>query len=92
MGRGKDTPNISPKSIVTLFTSDIRQSHHQPPVTISGTPLPLKRHPKLLGVTFDPHFIFHIHARVLKERTMERLEILKALAGTDWGQRKKRSS
>ena len=39
-------------------------------------------------MTFDPHFTFHTHARVLKEQTAERLKILKALAGTDWGQQK----
>ena len=49
-------------------------------------PLPLERHPKLLG---DPHFTFHIHATVLKEQTEERFKILKTLAGTGWNSAKK---
>ena len=56
-----------------------------PPVSSSGTPLPLECHPKLLGVTFGSYFTFHTHASVLKEQTAERLGILKALAGTDCG-------
>ena len=39
-------------------------------------------------MTFDLHFTFHTHARVVKEQSPERLKILKALAGTDWGQQK----
>ena len=78
----------APKSSVTVFTPYTHQTHRYPPVTICGTPLPLERHPKLLGVTFDPHFTFHIYARVLKEQTAKRLKIFKALTGIDWGQQK----
>ena len=88
MGRGKGTPNISPQIQCHSSPSDTHQSHHNPSVTLSGTPLPLERHPKLLGVTFDPHFTFHTHASVVKEQAAERLKLIKALAGSDWGQQK----
>ena len=79
----------SDEKIAASFPKQFTTIVPHTPVTISGTQLPLERHPKLLGVTFEPHFTIHIHARVLKEQTTERLKNLKALAGTDWGQKKK---
>ena len=78
----------APKSFVTLFTSDTNQSHLHPIVTLNNSPLPLERHPKLLGVTFDTHFFFNQHVLTVKKKAAERLKILKALAGTNWGQQK----
>ena len=88
MGRRKTLQISATKSSITLFTSDTHQSHHHPAVTITGTPLLLERHPKLLGVTFDQHFTFHNYARVLKEQTAERLKVLRALPVTDWSRQK----
>ena len=52
------------------------------------TPLQIERDIKLLGVISNPHFTFHIHARVLNEQAAECLKIVKAPAGTDWDQKK----
>ena len=76
----------APKSTVTLFTSDKRQSHAHPQVTLQNTILPLNRHPRLLGVTLDPHLTFSQHISSLITRAAPRINILKALAGTNWGQ------
>ena len=76
----------APKSSVTLFTSDKRQTHHHPTVTLNNTPLPLAQHPRLLGVTLDPHFTFSHHISNIISRATPRLNILRALAGTTWGQ------
>ena len=76
------------KSTVTLFTPEFRQSHLHPTVPMNGTPLPLERHPKILGVTFDPHFRFHKHVEAVVKKAKPRLNILKLLTGTDWGQQK----
>ena len=76
------------KSTVTLFTPEFRQSHLHPTVPMNGTPLPLERHPKILGVTFDPHFRFHKHVEAIVKKAKPRLNILKLLTGTDWGQQK----
>ena len=78
----------APKSHITLFTSETDQSQYRPPVKLDNTPLPLKRHPKLLGVTFDPLLTFHQHTKILKEQATERLKILKALAGINCGEPK----
>ena len=78
----------APKSTITLFTSDRHQSHTHPQVTLNNSPLPLERNPRILGVTFDPHFTFTPHITSLISRATSRLNILKALAGTNWGQHK----
>ena len=76
----------APKSSVTLFTSDRQQSHTHPTVSLNNTALPLVRHPCLLGVTLDPHLTFTPHISNIVSRAAPRINILKALAGTNWGQ------
>ena len=39
-------------------------------------------------MTFDPHFCFHKHVEDVIKRAKPRLNILKLLTGTDWGQQK----
>ena len=77
-----------PKSTITLFTSDNHQSHTHPHVTLRDSPLPLDRNPRILGVTFDPHLTFTQHISSLISRITPRLNIMRALAGTSWGQQK----
>ena len=76
------------KSTVTLFTPDFRESHLHPSVFLNNSTLPLVRNPRILGVTFDPHFTFTPHIKSIVSRAAPRLNILKALAGTKWGQQK----
>ena len=65
-----------------------QQSGLHPIVPLNNILLPLERHPKILGVTFDPHLCFHKHVNNIVERAKPRLSILKALCGTSWGQDK----
>ena len=76
------------KSTVTLFTPETQQGRFHPLVPLDGELLPLERTPKILGVTFDPHFHFHKHVEAIEEKAKQRLSILKALTGTTWGQQK----
>ena len=76
------------KSTVTLFTSETKQSNLHPTVPLDGTNLPLERNPKILGVTFDPHLFFHKHVEEIVKKAKPRLNLLKQLTGTDWGQQK----
>ena len=76
------------KSTVTLFTPETRQGHLHPLVPMGGSFLPLEPHPKILGVTFDPHFHFHKHVETLVAKAKLKLNLLKALTGTTWGQQK----
>jgi hypothetical protein len=76
------------KSSVTLFTPDRHQSHAHSQVYLDEELIPLCRTPKILGVTFDPHLTFCEHINAIILRAAGRLQILKALAGTSWGQQK----
>ena len=78
----------APKFHVTLFTSDTHQFHRHPHVTLGGSLLPLEQNPKILGITFDPTLTFHKHAQNILARAQERTKVMKALAGTNWGQQK----
>ena len=60
------------------------QSHLHPSVTLGNHPL--QRNPKILDVTFIPHLYFHKHAEDLHSRSAPRLNLIRALAGTTWGQ------
>ena len=76
----------APKSTVTLFTPDPKQANTHP--KISDATLPLFRNPKLLGVYLDTFFSFNTHYVQVANRVSKRSNVLKSLAGTNWGQQK----
>ena len=77
-----------PKSTVTLFTLDKHQFQTHPDITLEDTQLPLKRSPKILGVIMDPSLSFHKHCTYVSDKLDKRNNLLKALAGSSWGQEK----
>ena len=78
----------APKSTVTLFTPDPFQARFHPKIALADAILPLERTPKILGVLLDTSFAFHHHFEYVANRVSKRNNILKALAGTSWGQQK----
>ena len=78
----------APKSTVTLFMPDPFQARFHPQIAIADAILPLERTPKNLGVLLDTSFAFHHHCEYVANRVSKRNNILKALAGTSWGQQK----
>ena len=78
----------APKSTVTLFTPDTHQFQTHPDITLEDTQLPLERSPKILGVIMDPSLSFHKHCNYVTDRIDKRTNMLKALAGSSWGQDK----
>ena len=76
------------KSHSTLFTPDTHQSHLDPSISLEQALIPLNRKPKILGVTLDTHFTFSPHIKAIAEKARSRLNILRALAGSVWGQQK----
>ena len=81
--------NIAPdKSSVTLFTPWTAQVGATPLITVDNSPVPTDKSPKILGVTFDPMLTFTPHVSDIAARASGRLQVLKALAGTSWGQDK----
>ena len=78
----------APKSTVTLFTPDKHRFQMHPDITLEDTQLSLERSPKLLGVIMDPSISFHKHCNYVSDRIDKRNNMLKALAGSSWGQDK----
>ena len=76
------------KSTVTLFSSQTRELRTPPSIPFNNSTLPPEKNPKILGVTFDPTLTFSTHVENVVRRAKERLSIMKALAGTTWGQQK----
>ena len=76
------------KSTVTLFSSQTRELNTQLTIPLNNTNLPMEKRPKILGVTFDPTLTFCAHVDDIARRARQRLSILKALAGSTWGQQK----
>ena len=59
-----------------------------PVITLEDTQLPLERSPKILGVIMEPSLFFHRHCNYVLDRIDKRNNMLKALAGSSWGQKK----
>ena len=80
---------VSPeKSTVTLFTPATAEAKIHPEVKVQGQPVKLDKTPKLLGVTYDTMFTFSNHIKNTVAKCKKKLNILKALAGSSWGQDK----
>ena len=71
----------APKSSVTLLTPDTHQAKTHPDIFIEDSRLPLVK-------CLDPSLSFNKHSQYVAERVSGRNNILKALAGTSWGQQK----
>ena len=74
-----------PKSEVTFFTNDPSESNYRPQVTLLGQHLQYQEHPVFLGVTFDQKLTFRKHVETLVKNLKIRSNVLKAIAGKDWG-------
>ena len=79
---------FAPKSTVTLLTPDTHQAKIHPSIFIKNSHLPLVKYPRILGIYLDPSLSFNKHSQYVSERVLGRNNILKALAGTSWGQQK----
>ena len=78
----------APQSTVTLFTPETKQAKYHPDIKIAGSQLPLNPSPKILGVHLDTSLTFNVHCTQAATRVSNRNNVLKALAGTTWGQQK----
>ena len=52
---------------------------------IAGTPIPLDKSPRILGVRFDTHFSISSHDMDVVRSARDKLRTLRALAGSGWG-------
>ena len=80
---------VSPeKSTVTYFTPDTKEANITPNITIKGKSVKLEKKPKLLGVVYDTMFTFSHHVKDVVRKGKAKVNVLKALAGSNWGQDK----
>ena len=80
---------ISPsKSSATLFTTAPNECSTVLDVKIDGEIVPTVKKPKFLGITFDNLLSFKQHASDIKTKVQVKNNVLKALAGSDWGKEK----
>ena len=77
------------KSSETLFTPDPAQANTLMKTKITDSELYLVHSPKILGVYLDTFFSLNNHRIQVANRVTKRNNVLKALAGTNWGQQKK---
>ena len=78
---------ISPeKSTVTLFTPDTKEANIHPPVKVKDKMVKLDKEPKILGVYFNTMHTYTSHVKNTVAKARKKVNVLKALAGTDWGQ------
>jgi hypothetical protein len=81
--------HISPaKSSATLFTTASNECNLELAIEIDGEKVPTVKKPKFLGVTFDNLLSFKQHASDIKTKVQTKTNVLKALAGSDWGKEK----
>ena len=76
------------KSSATIFTTFSNEVGEELEIYIKNTKVPTVRNPKILGVIWDNLLNFGHHAQYIKSRLAQRNNILRALAGTSWGQNK----
>ena len=80
---------VSPeKSTVTLFTPSTHEFNVHPKIYVQDKEVELEKTPKLLGVKFDTMYTFSHHVKDAICKAKNRLNILKSLAGSAWGQYK----
>ena len=73
------------KSTVTHFTPDTHEYHLLSQVMLDDQVLPLKKNPKVLGVTLCTHLTFTQHCNNTVVRVQQHNNVLMALASSTWG-------
>ena len=72
------------KTQVALLTPDPKQYSVNLELNAKGTTLGLEKHPRILGVTFDPKMTYSEHVRSTACKAKKNINILKAISGADW--------
>jgi hypothetical protein len=76
------------KSSSTLFTLHPDEYKKTLNLHINNTLIPTVKHPKILGLTFDPKLTYNQHIDNTKEKATKTTKLLKTLTSTTWGKQK----
>ena len=77
------------KCEIGLFTTDPHQARMRPTIMTEEEEIPFNANPTFLGLKMDRTLSFGAHVKAMKAKMARRLNIMKALRGTNWGCRKK---
>ena len=73
------------KTVYTVFSNSPKISKREAPIEIGGKQLMKEPNPVYLGVTLDRQLTLKQHLQIVKEKSTQRLNIIKRLASTKWG-------
>lgn len=76
------------KSTSTLLTSHNKEHQHRPTATLNNTLIPHTHETKILGVTYNTSMSFAPHINNITIKCRPRLNTLRALTGSTFGQNK----
>ena len=79
---------LTDKTQASVFTPDPAEYGYQLDLRIDGKRLKTTKHPKILGLIFDPKLTYAEHIKETETKAKSSLRLVKALSGTDWGQQK----
>ena len=74
-----------PKTVCSVFHLANRKAGTTLSPTLNSKPLKHEDHPVYLGVTLDRSLTFNQHLQNVTAKTRSRVNLIKKLAGTDWG-------
>ena len=63
----------------------LRKQHDDPVLYLYGSPIPVVKESKCLGILFDRKLSFIPHIKYLKAKCLKALNLLKVLSYTSWG-------
>jgi hypothetical protein len=84
----KDLTIAPNKLSVTLFISDPAQHKHHLQVFYKAVLHPINMHVRALGFNLDPKVMLNIHSNIQASSGPKRNNIMKAVSGNSWGQKK----
>ena len=76
---------LSPSKSVAMIFAPKEPNFHHPNLHINNAPLKYVKNYKYLGITLDTTLNFSKHFEDIKQRCTRRLNILKCIAGREWG-------
>ena len=84
--RHEPTKKAPTKSKIILLANCTREHQHTPQPTLDNVAISHKHSTQILGVTYDTSLSFKDHIYDIKQKCTHRLNTLRTLTGTDFGQ------
>ena len=76
------------KSECSYFPTNMHEARRRPTPYLSRQQIKYNQNPIFLGITYDQHFTFGLHASIIGSKMKQQAGALRCLASTDWGYEK----